>query len=258
MFVAEVLVDITAGEIEPAVQLPDIDKTPAVAYDIPAAPAPVTLPVIVFVVAEESIATAPVPPKIVPLTVNDVPENNIPLFVGCVVPPVTFPATVMFPAVCVIPVLLAKVGELLPTTFPVITVLPADDAKHLQVAPFVALIKLPIIVIVPDDVFDIQSLFEGVPVKVGPKSYPFKFRSQLPECRISTSLLDDLLFTLPPKLIVTVPVVAVTVIKLVAPGTNEVLATVLVQLPLILPLLKLNDPPATIALAEAALLNDKT
>jgi hypothetical protein len=56
-----------------------------------------------------------------------------------------------------------------------------------------------------------------------------------------------------PRVSVTVPVVAVTVIRLVAPADSDVLATVLVQLPLILPLLKLNDPPAVIPVPDVFL-----
>jgi hypothetical protein len=54
-------------------------------------------------------------------------------------------------------------------------------------------------------------------------------------------------------LIVTVPVVAVTVIELL-----EAKDTVDVMLPLILPLLKLNVPPAATALADAVFLIDNT
>ena len=94
---------------------------------------------------------------------------------------------------------------------------------------------------------------EPPPVKLT----PVKIKSQFPVYDINN--VDAIAggATALDKFKVTVPLPAVTVIKLVAPGTNEVLATVLVQLPLTLPLLKLNDPPAVILVPDV-FLSDST
>jgi hypothetical protein len=248
-------VAVDDGVIEPV-----IDIVAADVQDMAAVALPTTDPDTLILAADVSTAIAADPPVILPVTITDVPEKDIPTFGDEPIPPVIFPIIVKLPAVCAIPLL--PLGAFIdnpapPVTLPITTVFPALETKAsfnpVPADPPVPPIKSPTTVIVPPDVFDIHLVFVTPPDVVPLKVLPDIVKLQLPLwlMRISAPTARDC--TLLPRLRVTVPVVAVTVIKLIAPGTNEVLAAFLVQLPLIPAVLKLNVPPAVIPVPDVFL-----
>jgi len=232
-------------------------------HDSPVVVLPLIDPDMLIFVADVFIAIADVPPVIEPVIVNVVPEKDIPWFVDDSIPPTTLPIIVRLPAVCNRPIL--PVDDIPPPAppviFPIIIVFPSVEAIALLLPtpaePPDPPDKLPVIVIVPFEDLEIHRVEVTPEVVDGVKVNPFNIKLQLPLCTISTSDVIFLVATLLPKVRVTVPVVAVICTRLVAPGTNDVLAAFLVQLPLILPLLKLNVPPAVIPVPEV-FLNDNT
>ena len=100
-----------------------------------------------------------------------------------------------------------------PTTFPITIVLPFVDKNALLFPipplPVAPPLRFPVIVIVPDDVFDIQVMSPVPPDCSALKLKPIGLKLQAPLCKINTSLPAALGVTSPPKLNVTVPVVAV-------------------------------------------------
>ena len=127
-----------------------------------------------------------------------------------------------------------------PLTFPTTIVFPLLETKALALA-FVPPTKLPVIVIKPKDVLFITT--EGLP-DAPRKFVPDKLKLLFPLCNIMVEEAIEDAATSPPNANDTLPVVAVTVIKLVAPADN---GDVDVTLPDMLPLLKLNEPPAASA-----------
>lgn len=262
--VADVDVDTIAGWPEPPVTVPLTFNTEAPDSEMPAAALePFTLPVTVIVMAVAACipaAAAPfmlpemftvgvevmliaadglvavVAPVIDPVIVSDVPENEMALFVKSPFPepPIIFPLTVKLPAVCLMALFATLPDALLPAVaLPTIIVFPFVLVRH---APSLMLFptKFPTIVIVPVDVFDIPN---AVKLSPGLKVLAVMIKSQAPVCVMQIPLAGPVIVALG-ALIFTVPVVAVTVIKLVALALIP--AATLADM---LPLLKLNVPP---------------
>ena len=148
-----------------------------------------------------------------------------------------FPTTINDPADWFIPKLFALPDVKQPVTFPITTVFPAVDINPaVAVGANVAPVMFPLTIIVPaDDLLIAHVLFPDPPLKL----LPVIIKSQLPVWFITwvVALLNPVTVALG-ALIFTVPVVAVTVIKLVALALIP--AATLADM---LPLLKLNDPP---------------
>jgi hypothetical protein len=254
IFVAEALDDMMAGDPADDASEPLYVNACAPVDEIAAVEAPGVIGPITFIVAADEHAnpTVPDPPTTDPDMFRDVPVKAT---AAVVPPPKRDPVMVKFPTVWDI------AGEAAvpdpPVTDPIIIVLPAVVLNAvLPPPPLAPANKLPVIVMVPTDVLFMHRLPtpEFPPVKL----IPFKTKSQFPVWVINSVDATAGAATLLPIDKVTVPDVAVTCTKLVAPGTSEVLSTTLVQLPLILPLLKLNVPPAATALADAVFLIDNT
>lgn len=254
---SEIAVAAEDGVIDPVTLIVAADV-----HDSPVVVLPLIDPDMLIFVADVFIAIADIPPVIEPVIVNVVPEKDIPTFGDESGPPTTLPIIVKLPAVCNRPIL--PVDDIPPPAppviFPIIIVFPSVEAIALLLPtpaePPDPPDKLPVIVIVPFEDLEIHRV-EVTPEVAGVKVNPFNTKLQLPLCTISTSDPIFLVATLLPKVRVTVPVVAVICTRLVAPGTKDVLAAFLVQLPLTPAVLKLNVPPAVILVPDV-FLNDNT
>ena len=102
--------------------------------------------------------------------------------------------------------------------------------------------KSPVILIVPVDDLLIHKAFDIVPAL---NLIPDKLKLQAPVWFIIWEAIPNPVTALP-KLSVTVPVVAVTVIRLVAPADRD--ADVLVALTVTPAVLKLKEPPAVVVI----------
>jgi hypothetical protein len=228
----------------PAVTDPDTFSVIAVADDMPTFEAPVILPEILIVGVEVMLiagaGVAPEPPVTEPVIVRVVPEKLMLLLLAVVSPPTILPLILNDPAVCVIAVLLPPVDEP-PAKLPIIIVFPAVEFRAAVVEGLEDIDpnKFPTNVIVPVDDLLIQ-----YKVVVPPRPPPLKLlaviiKSQAPLWFIVCVFDKPVpLIVANGALIFTVPVVAVTVIKLVALALIP--AATLADM---LPLLKLNDPP---------------
>ena len=186
---------------------------------------PVTIP-FMKLTGDAVVIIVAAPPIIFPFTVNDCAVD--PTFMAFdTSPDVTLPVTIKNPAPELIVAFGVPVPPVGPFIFPITVVVPGEDLL-IVTTPFTELTPLKFI---PDTV-----------------------KLQLPEWLISISLVVALGVTFPPKLNPTVPLFAVTCIKLVAPGLKGL---IFVTLPDILPLLNTNDPPALIPVPDV-LLNDNT
>jgi len=264
--VAEVEVDEIPTAPEPPVTVPFTFRTEAPVSEMPALAAPVTEPVTVIVIAvvdrmpipddpttEPDILTVGddvraipaaglvvlVAPDTDPVIISVVPEKFIPtesVPPPLLFPPNIFPITVKLPAVWFIPKLVFPDVLFEAFTLPIIIVLPADAFNPWQpvIPPIVAVPEtLPLTIIVPvEDLFIHTILLLIPPIKL----LPVRIKSHAPECSIAcvptpvTVALGALIFT--------VPVVAVTVIRFVAPAVKPA-----ATLALTFGVLKLNVPP---------------
>ncbi len=151
---------------------------------IPAAAEPDTSPTI-KIGAVESIATDVVPPITFPFTLILVPEKRTPCISLRICPPVILPVIVNIPAVCDIPQLPPPLALEPPITLPITIVLPLLDvnASLLAIPPFCCVppFRFPIIVMVPDDVFDIHFVVDATVLPPNPlKLLPVILKLQLP------------------------------------------------------------------------------
>jgi len=246
----------TAGAPDPAVIVPIMFIVAADVTDIPAtAEPPITEPDILILVADRF---APLrvfdPPVIDPVNSNVVPVNDITLILEP--PPV---AEGMLPIIFRLPLdcsMVATVFEFVkfpvgPCIVPVTTTLPADTKSTL----------LPVTASSPPTTDEFEFRF-NVPFPVLFTIFLFpllatfvtnvgivKLKTAPHESNITGDIFDD---NVNPFIAVTdtSPVLCVTVIKLTAPAKRGVAP---VMLPLTLPLLKLNDPPAVIPVPDVFL-----
>ncbi len=246
----------TAGAPDPAVIVPIMFIVAADVTDIPAtAEPPITEPDILMLVADKfAPAIEFEPPVIDPVNSNVIPVNDIALILGTP-PPVAegmLPIIFRLPLDCSIVIAFDTVFVKFPVgpcTVPVTTALPADIVSTLlpnRASPPPTIDKFEFRFNVPFPVLFI--IFLLVPTFVTNVGI-VKLKTAPHESNITGDIVDD---SVKPFIAVidTLPTLCVTVIKLTAPGDNDVAP---VRLPLILPLLKLNDPPAVILVPDVFL-----
>jgi hypothetical protein len=246
----------TAGAPDPAVIVPIMFIVAADPTDIPAAAEPpITEPDILMLVADKfAPAIEFEPPVIDPVNSNVIPVNAIALILGTP-PPVAegmLPIIFRLPLDCSIVIALEFVFVKFPDgpcTVPVTTALPADIVSTLipdQASPPPTIDKFEFRFNVPFPVLFIIFLpGKALVTNVG----IVKLKTAPHESNITGDIFDD---NVNPFIAVTdtSPVLCVTVIKLIAPAKRGVAPVIL---PLILPLLKLNDPPAVIPVPDVFL-----